>query len=267
MIIFIVSCHFKNNREKDGHIQGGKRIEKFYDGNGILRKESVKNDKNQNDGIFKTYFKDGKIEMRGNFVRDTLDGEQSLYYENGNLRSVSYYKNGLIDSIQKWFYKNAIIKSENYWMDGRRFGVQKEFDSSGTLRTIYFISSKCDSCMTLDLRLDTRGIVTLKKGHLVSCVFDKNKIARNDSLKVLYYAVVPDSYSYNCKLIEKDNKGRRAEKKITFSNYNNNKGYLLIKSFEDVNDGNIGISISLMDKSRQYYLYDSIFLPICKINN
>jgi antitoxin component YwqK of YwqJK toxin-antitoxin module len=253
-------------REKISELGDGRQLVKIYGKNGELHKEFVRKG-NKIDGYYKVFFANGRIEQYNNFSNDTFDGQQKMYFENGNVKLSSFYRVGKIDSIQKWYYSNGAVKSEFFWMNGKRFGVQKQFDSATKLCNIYFLNS-CDSCMTLDMTVDTSGKVTKKKGTLVSAIVDKTTVFVNDTTRILFYAVTTNAYTYRAKLIEKDRlSGKRKEQPITLSEYNNNKGYFLYKKYGRTGKFLLGVSISLSGRTSGDYLEDSTFVPISVIKD
>ena len=47
------------------------------------------------DGIWKSYYPDGKLRFRGNYVQGNPDGAQAYYYENGKIKEEQYYSMGI----------------------------------------------------------------------------------------------------------------------------------------------------------------------------
>jgi antitoxin component YwqK of YwqJK toxin-antitoxin module len=55
------------------------------------------------DGLWKSYYSDGKLRFKGNFVQGNPDGQQLFYYENGKLKEEQFYKMGIRQKIWKKF--------------------------------------------------------------------------------------------------------------------------------------------------------------------
>ena len=76
------------------------------------------------DGIWRSYYDNGKLKFKGNFVQGTPDGEQSYYYESGKIKEEQNFKLGIREKIWKKFdeegtpylviaYKNDVEVSIN----------------------------------------------------------------------------------------------------------------------------------------------------------
>jgi antitoxin component YwqK of YwqJK toxin-antitoxin module len=55
------------------------------------------------DGLWKSYYSDGKLRFKGNFVQGNPDGQQLFYYQNGKLKEEQFYKMGIRQKIWKKF--------------------------------------------------------------------------------------------------------------------------------------------------------------------
>jgi uncharacterized protein len=47
------------------------------------------------DGLWKSYFNDGKLRTKGNYVQGNPDGQHVIYYENGKLKEEQFYEMGI----------------------------------------------------------------------------------------------------------------------------------------------------------------------------
>jgi antitoxin component YwqK of YwqJK toxin-antitoxin module len=60
------------------------------------------------DGIWKSYYPDGTLKFKGNFVQGNPDGKQTLYFENGNIKEEQYYQAGIREKSWKKFNEAGI---------------------------------------------------------------------------------------------------------------------------------------------------------------
>jgi len=63
----------------------------------------------QKHGIWKTYYKDGKLHHTGNFVQGVPDGRHLIYYPDGTLKEEQYYVMGRRDKNWRKYYENGSL--------------------------------------------------------------------------------------------------------------------------------------------------------------
>jgi len=236
-------------------------IKEEYDTNKMLVKKYSINKNGDKNGFYKEYYPSGALKYDFNYTDDFYNGEQKIFFENGNLQSKSFYKASVIDSLQFWYYPDGKIKSEYFWLDGRQFGVQKLYSARGYVEEIYFASSLCDSCMIADIHLDSIGQIINKKGQLVSCITGSSKIGVGDTLKAIFYGLIPENYKSVSKLVDIKNNVRN-ERPVFLSNINNNKGYLLLMSFEKPGSYKVGLHLELTNEKYKSRIEDSCFISV-----
>ncbi len=73
-------------------------------------------------GIFKTYFKNGKPEMIGTIKENLNEGKWTYYYQSGQIESEGIFKNDLPEGIWKWYHENGKLKEEGNYNKGDREG-------------------------------------------------------------------------------------------------------------------------------------------------
>ncbi|MBP7102071.1 MAG: hypothetical protein KBA86_02380 [Bacteroidales bacterium] len=77
--------------------------------------EGTYNEKNEQNGIWISWFENGKKNSQGMYVNGKVDGKYTVWYPNGNVHYVGYYKNG--QKTGKWkFYNESgkLTKENNY---------------------------------------------------------------------------------------------------------------------------------------------------------
>jgi len=60
-------------------------------------------------GIWKTYYKDGRLYYSGNYVQGNPDGRHVFYYPDGTLKEEQYYVMGRRDRTWKKYYENGAL--------------------------------------------------------------------------------------------------------------------------------------------------------------
>ena len=55
------------------------------------------------DGLWKSYYADGKLRFKGNYVQGNPDGAQTYYYENGRTKEEEFYRMGIRQKTWKKF--------------------------------------------------------------------------------------------------------------------------------------------------------------------
>ena len=258
----MLSCNNSERAKVDLNDEGGEKSQtiKEYNTDSTVIKEYQVNNEGLKNGFYKEFYRNGTLKAFFNYTQNKLSGEQKLYFESGAPQSISFYKDGNIDSIQKWFYPDGAIKSEYYRINGSRFGTQKLFGPNGNLNELYFISG-CDSCMTLRIEFNSDGTIKKKVGNLISVVYANNQIKVGDTLKIIFYSVLPTVYNYSFSIIEK-HKPQTRTKSYELIDINNNKGYLYLTSFDSPGEYIIGGKIKLFSESSSSVFSDSIFYPL-----
>ncbi|MDR2038349.1 MAG: hypothetical protein LBQ60_10550 [Bacteroidales bacterium] len=61
------------------------------------------------DGVWKTYYEDGKLYHRGNFIQGNPDGRHEFYYPDGTLKEEQYYVMGRRERNWKKYYENGSL--------------------------------------------------------------------------------------------------------------------------------------------------------------
>jgi antitoxin component YwqK of YwqJK toxin-antitoxin module len=60
------------------------------------------------DGIWRSYYSDGKLKSKLNFIQGNPDGEQVIYYESGKVREIRNYQNGIRVKTWKKFNEEGV---------------------------------------------------------------------------------------------------------------------------------------------------------------
>ena len=101
---------YSRNEEKiaqgqysDGEKNGGW---KYKSGNNI---EEGKYIIGLRDGVWKSYYPDGKLRFKGNFSQGNADGTHIYYHENGKINEERYYQMGIREKTWKKFDENGTL--------------------------------------------------------------------------------------------------------------------------------------------------------------
>lgn len=70
------------------------------------------------EGLVKTYYQNGRIEIQANFDRGFLQGKKTIYYFNEQPMIEEEYENGLKSGSSMWYYKDGSIKRRFRYKDG-----------------------------------------------------------------------------------------------------------------------------------------------------
>jgi len=98
---------------------------------GILFSQSL-----AQNGLVKTYFRNGELESEIFYVKDAIDGTAKWYYENGVLKQEVNFMLGKLNGWVRTFYENSAPKEEYYVKDGRLDGLYKVFYDNGGVKSI-----------------------------------------------------------------------------------------------------------------------------------
>lgn len=85
-------------------------------------------------GEFKTYFKNGKLEMIGHIKDNLNQGKWTYYYPSGQIESEGTFKDDLPDGLWEWFYENGNLREEGNYVKGNREGRWILYDADGNIK-------------------------------------------------------------------------------------------------------------------------------------
>jgi hypothetical protein len=103
---------------KDGYIYYNCDRYRYHDEEGYYKGKLVNRTP---EGLFKWYYDDGYIRMRGHFKNGKKEGLFETFYENnGPLMHSAYFKNDLENGPNKLFNKNGTTKASGFYKDGKK---------------------------------------------------------------------------------------------------------------------------------------------------
>lgn len=85
-------------------------------------------------GEFKTYFKNGKLEMAGKIKDNLNQGKWTYYHENGKIESEGNFKDDLPHGLWKWYYVDGNLREEGSYVAGKREGAWTIYDLEGKIK-------------------------------------------------------------------------------------------------------------------------------------
>lgn len=83
-------------------------------------------------GLVKSFYKDGKIESEINYSNNIRNGEAKLYFENGKPKQALTYVNGKVDGLVKEYYENGNLKLTYTITNGKKEGSVSFYKEDGT---------------------------------------------------------------------------------------------------------------------------------------
>lgn len=136
----------------DGHFEGkdfsmfycyGIRVILWIDNKPMIKNINKKDflflyelnkDSNKKDGIYKLYYKSGKIKEEGTYKNDKKEGIIKRYYESGKVIQEETYKNNEQNGIVKSYYENGKLMEQGNYKDGKAIGIVELYDENGKLK-------------------------------------------------------------------------------------------------------------------------------------
>jgi antitoxin component YwqK of YwqJK toxin-antitoxin module len=247
-IIIAISCNMKKNPLLF------KRVE--VDENGKSIKEYYMDNKNHIQGLYKEYYPNRNLIVLYRYKNGSLEGEQRQYYPDAKLQSIGYCKNGMVDSSQKCYYENGTIKSINFRLKGQLFGSQKDYYENGHIQGNYFMMN--DSIEIFNFDFDTSGKLVNKIKSFICYIYEKDKLSKGDSVKVVFYTIIPENFNYIAELIQKNGK-RISREYQPLADFNNNKGLLFVQKIETMGKYEVGLRVQITNPINHISFLDSLF--------
>ncbi len=85
------------------------------------------------DGLHRSYYLSGGLQMEQNFTNGKLNGPIKTWNESGALISEGHYHNGVLDGRYTEYYPNKTLKIEGNYVNGDHDGIWLYFDASGVI--------------------------------------------------------------------------------------------------------------------------------------
>ncbi|MBP9099654.1 MAG: hypothetical protein KBF74_12620 [Ferruginibacter sp.] len=259
-IIFLTLVFFFYIGQSCNENSSNAKLVKEYYTNGELAREFYINNDKQKSGLYKEYYENGRIRYLYFYLDNLLSGEQREYYDNGNLKATACYKKSKPDSIVKWYYPDGVLKSESFRLEGHLFGVQKEYSPIGRLKDMYFMKNDTDQLFSFSF--NEGGEIVSQPKKFIYCIYERETLTTSDTVKLIFYTIVPPKYIDVSKIIEKGKNGLYHSEVVKLDSINNNKGVLFIKKFTSPGDYEIGLILNLKNPSVKSSIEDSLYIPI-----
>ena len=118
-------------RDTIQNILHGRYISYFLNGNIESKGQFVNN---ETSGVWEFYFETGNIKMRGILRQNSNYGVWEYYYESGQKSMEGTINNKLREGLWKIYYESGDLKETGEYVDNKRSGLWKTFFEDGVLR-------------------------------------------------------------------------------------------------------------------------------------
>ena len=118
----------------EGNINKGKDegFWKYFHQNGKIECEGNYIE-GKREGLWKYFRETGQLEIEKNYIEGKEEGLWKSFHENGQLNEEGNYIKGEQEGLWKSFHENGQLKKEGVYEEGSGVGVEKEFDESGKI--------------------------------------------------------------------------------------------------------------------------------------
>jgi antitoxin component YwqK of YwqJK toxin-antitoxin module len=106
-------------------------IFEYYDDNDDDIKIEINVINGLKDGVFKQYYRNGKIQVESKFNRGELFGKFNSFHENGNQQIIAFYEKNLKMGSFEEFYDDKKLKICGSYFMGVEIGQFEEYFKSG----------------------------------------------------------------------------------------------------------------------------------------
>lgn len=111
---------------------------KYYDDNGTLTTEENYDDKGLLQGVWTSYYANGKTKGLLTYKNDTLNGYDVSYHDNGGIKAQGYNWKGKSNGTWESYYEDGSLKAKHFYVMGSYNGPQYHYDEAGVLQTIEY---------------------------------------------------------------------------------------------------------------------------------
>lgn len=84
-------------------------------------------------GHYESFYENGQVQSRGEFVRGVAVGYWSYYHDNGQLRETGELNNGARQGIWTSYYPDGLRECESHWAGGVEHGMHTRWYANGMM--------------------------------------------------------------------------------------------------------------------------------------
>ncbi|MEQ8907784.1 MAG: hypothetical protein RIC95_01205 [Vicingaceae bacterium] len=104
--------------------------------NGYLLSSGIIDNAGLYQGLWETYYLNGQLKSKGEYLDGKKYGKWSYYFQNGTLEQEGFYdKNGEFTGTWKWYYDDSKLLRTEEFRRGLEDGILEEYDRKGNLIT------------------------------------------------------------------------------------------------------------------------------------
>ena len=117
--------------------------------------------------VIKEYYSDGKLKVEGGVIYDTLwHGEYKSFYPNGNIRRKSNYLFGKENGVSLFYYENGNLKQDCKGIKDDNYGKCYFYSNDGFLELINLFDYLDETFYVIEM--DKKGEVIYEEGMVFS---------------------------------------------------------------------------------------------------
>lgn len=153
--------------------------------NGILYESYYLNNNNQFDGVYKKYYKSGKIKTIHHFRNNILVDSSISYNEDSSLSDIRYYNKK--DTFFCRTFKNNILESSGEGYKTRRIGYWKYYDNKGrVIKKQEFINLCGKHYMNQSWEYDEKNRIIKDRGNNYQVFIDRKIYSVGDTINLKF---------------------------------------------------------------------------------
>ena len=175
----------------------------FYE-DGSLREEQMFNADTVPNGVFVSYYQNGKVKYENFFIDGKENGIARGFFENGEPRYLGKVEDGKKDSTWLWYEQKPdglhLNMIENY-LNGKLFGGQLKFNKNGHFEWYKFYS--LDGLLG---KVSFEGSESVVEGELGNIYYDQDELDIGEGFYSKIYPGVPPGWQsrLNVKILDKN---------------------------------------------------------------
>lgn len=177
------------------------KVENYYSNGKLKEVYLVKN--NKKNGLYKQFFKSGRLKEQHNYVLDKKI-DSSLYFYDDTLNNIkkklNYLKNDTI--LAQEFFKNGELKSIGKILPNNyKYGYWKFYDENNNkVSVLEYLSIDGKEHLNRDWRFDVNGDTLSGKGNFYVLNIEKETFNTNEQIQFYFYLQEP-LFSYESESI------------------------------------------------------------------